>query len=81
MFFGRDGELPELVDLLIAERIVLLFSPSGAGKTSLIQAALAAADGERGLSRAAGGGAARGNPGPAGDPARPAAPGPGLRPV
>ena len=30
----------ELLDLLIAERIVLLYSPSGAGKTSLIQAAL-----------------------------------------
>ena len=30
----------ELLDLLIAERIVLLHSPSGAGKTSLIQAAL-----------------------------------------
>jgi len=30
----------ELVDLLIAERIVLLHSPSGAGKTSLIHAAL-----------------------------------------
>ena len=28
------------VDLLVAERIVLLYSPSGAGKTSLIQAAL-----------------------------------------
>ena len=29
-----------LLDLLIAERIVLLYSPSGAGKTSLIQAGL-----------------------------------------
>ncbi|MCP4663408.1 MAG: hypothetical protein GY856_49085 [bacterium] len=38
--FGRDREVPELLDLLIAERIVLLYSPSGAGKTSLIQAAL-----------------------------------------
>jgi WD40 repeat protein len=38
--YGRDREILELVDLLIAERIVLLYSPSGAGKTSLIQAAL-----------------------------------------
>ena len=38
--FGRDREVMELLDLLIAERIVLLYSPSGAGKTSLIQAAL-----------------------------------------
>jgi conflict system STAND superfamily ATPase/WD40 domain-containing protein len=38
--YGRDREAEELLDLLIAERIVLLYSPSGAGKTSLIQAAL-----------------------------------------
>lgn len=38
--FGRDREAMELLDLLIAERIVLLYSPSGAGKTSLIQAKL-----------------------------------------
>jgi WD40 repeat protein len=38
--YGRDRELTELLDLLIAERIVLLYSPSGAGKTSLIQAGL-----------------------------------------
>jgi hypothetical protein len=38
--FGRDRETLELLDLLIAERIVLLYSPSGAGKTSLVQAAL-----------------------------------------
>lgn len=37
---GRDQEVMELLDLLIAERIVLLYSVSGAGKTSLIQAAL-----------------------------------------
>jgi hypothetical protein len=39
--FGRDREVADLVDILTAERIVLLYSPSGAGKTSLIQAALA----------------------------------------
>jgi FHA domain len=38
--YGRDRELLEFLDLLIAERIVVLYSPSGAGKTSLIQAAL-----------------------------------------
>jgi WD40 repeat protein len=38
--FGRNRERRDLRDLLVAERIVLLYSPSGAGKTSLIQAAL-----------------------------------------
>src|SRR4051794_14653143 len=38
--YGRDRESKVLRNLLIAERIVLLHSPSGAGKTSLIQAAL-----------------------------------------
>ena len=38
--YARDREVMELLDLLIAERVVLLHSPSGAGKTSLIQAAL-----------------------------------------
>ncbi len=38
--YGRDRETAELLDLLIAERIVLLYSPSGAGKTSLVQAGL-----------------------------------------
>lgn len=38
--YGRDREARELVDLLIAERIVLMYSPSGAGKTSLIQASV-----------------------------------------
>lgn len=40
--YGRDRESIELVDLLIAERIVLLYSPSGAGKSSLIQAKVVA---------------------------------------
>src|SRR5512140_2384054 len=39
-FFGREREIRSLSALLIAERIVLLHSPSGAGKTSLIQAGL-----------------------------------------
>ena len=38
--YGRDRESLDLRDLLIAERVVLLYSPSGAGKTSLIQAGL-----------------------------------------
>ena len=47
--FGRDREIPKILDLLIAERIVLLFSPSGAGKTSLIQAGLIPALREEGF--------------------------------
>ena len=38
--YGRDGETEDLLDLLVAERVVLLHSPSGAGKTSLVQARL-----------------------------------------
>ena len=40
LFHGRRRESASLADLLIAERIVLLHSPSGAGKSSLIQAGL-----------------------------------------
>ncbi len=39
-FFGRERELDELFHLLLARRLVLLHSPSGAGKSSLIQARL-----------------------------------------
>lgn len=38
--YGRDREINELIWLLDAERIVLLYSPSGAGKSSLVQAGL-----------------------------------------
>ncbi len=38
--YGRDLETYKLANLLSAERIVLFYSPSGAGKTSLIHAAL-----------------------------------------
>src|SRR5438309_5787013 len=38
--YARDREARQLLDVFIAERIVLLHSPSGAGKTSLIQASL-----------------------------------------
>jgi len=37
-FFGRAAETADLISRLVARRIVLLHSPSGAGKTSLIQA-------------------------------------------
>ncbi|HKP53987.1 MAG TPA: hypothetical protein VJ183_15210 [Chloroflexia bacterium] len=40
VIYGRSRELRELYSLLIAERITLLHSPSGAGKSSLIQAGL-----------------------------------------
>jgi hypothetical protein len=40
ILYGRDLEVYDLDNLLIAERIVLMYSPSGAGKTSLIQATL-----------------------------------------
>ncbi len=38
--YGRERETNEIINLLLADRIVLLHSPSGAGKTSLIYAAL-----------------------------------------
>jgi Novel STAND NTPase 1 len=38
---ARDQEIYDLTDLLIAERVVLLHAPSGAGKTSLLQAGVA----------------------------------------
>ena len=39
-FYGREREIRGLSDRLISSRIVLLHSPSDAGKTSLIQAAV-----------------------------------------
>jgi WD40 repeat protein len=39
-FFGRDADVVRLRSILRAERIVVLHAPSGAGKTSLIQAGL-----------------------------------------
>ncbi len=38
--YGRKSEIADLYYLLSAERIVLLYSPSGAGKTSLVQSGL-----------------------------------------
>lgn len=39
--YGREQEVADLLYLLVAQRIVLLYSPSGAGKSSLIHAGLA----------------------------------------
>src|SRR5437016_5540226 len=36
--YGRDRELLALTNRLLSERLVLLYSPSGAGKTSLLMA-------------------------------------------
>jgi WD40 repeat protein len=47
--FGRAPETAELIDLLIAERIVLMSSPSGAGKSSLINARVVPLMRERGF--------------------------------
>ncbi len=38
--YGRKQESAELADLLIAERIMMLYSPSGAGKSSLLNASV-----------------------------------------
>ena len=38
--YGRDREIADLYYQLLAERIVMLHSPSGAGKSSLVQAGL-----------------------------------------
>src|ERR1051325_9147645 len=40
IFFGRDREADKLVSLITAHPITLLYAPSGAGKTSLINAKL-----------------------------------------
>ena len=37
LFFGREREATSLVNTLLSCRVVLLHSPSGAGKTSLVQ--------------------------------------------
>lgn len=47
--YGRDAEVETLFNLLISQRIVVLYSPSGAGKTSLIEAKLVPRVEEEGL--------------------------------
>jgi hypothetical protein len=58
--YGREREARGLSDMLIASRIVLLHSPSGAGKTSLIQAAIVPYFHQRGYAINAGGQDSRG---------------------
>lgn len=38
LFFGRSQEASELLSLIVANRAVVLYAPSGAGKTSLLNA-------------------------------------------
>ncbi len=40
LFFGREAEVSELVSFVVANRVVLLYAPSGAGKSSLLNAGL-----------------------------------------
>jgi replication-associated recombination protein RarA len=40
LLFGHDREVNELTKLLSSERVVMLYGPPGAGKTSLIRAGL-----------------------------------------
>src|SRR5688500_17923870 len=40
LFFGREKEAKRLLSLAISERVVLFYAPSGAGKSSLINAGL-----------------------------------------
>ncbi|HEX5851897.1 MAG TPA: ATP-binding protein [Solirubrobacteraceae bacterium] len=40
LFFGRDRETAQLRSLILAHSLVLLYAPSGAGKTSLLRAGL-----------------------------------------
>src|SRR5437763_4042128 len=40
LFFGRDEEAEMLLSLVISERIVVFYAPSGAGKSSLLNARL-----------------------------------------
>lgn len=49
LFFGRDREIRELVALLFAQRVVLVHAPSGAGKSSLVQAGVIPLAEERGF--------------------------------
>ncbi len=47
--FGRDREIEEFATRLLARRVVLLHSPSGAGKTSLVQAGVIPALNKKGV--------------------------------
>ncbi len=49
LFFGRDRESADLLSLVLAERLVLFYAPSGAGKSSLLNARLLPALREEGF--------------------------------
>jgi hypothetical protein len=49
LFFGREREARSVVNSLLSCRIMLLHAPSGAGKTSLIQASVVPSFQERGF--------------------------------
>lgn len=50
IFFGRGREVRELLSLVVAHRVVVLYAVSGAGKTSLLNAGLVPAlEGEEGF--------------------------------
>ena len=38
LFFGRESEVQRMVGEILSTRLLVLFSPSGSGKTSLINA-------------------------------------------
>src|SRR5437867_3306038 len=40
LFFGREREMTQLLNIVLSDRLALLFSRSGLGKSSLINAAL-----------------------------------------
>ena len=48
-FFGRDHEIAELLSLIVASRVLMLYAVSGAGKTSLLRAGLMPAVEEHGF--------------------------------
>jgi WD40 repeat protein len=48
-FYGREREARDLVSLILAERVVLFYAPSGAGKTSLLNAQIIPAVEEEGF--------------------------------
>jgi hypothetical protein len=49
IFAGRDHEVSELASLVVSHQVVLLYSQSGAGKTSLVNAGLKISLAERGV--------------------------------